>query len=814
MVEMTNRSLFITGKAGTGKTTMLRSIVSRNFKRAVVVAPTGVAAINAEGMTIHSFFQLPFGPAVPTPQGRYSLVAQQKIRKERSSLFCELELLIIDEISMVRVDILDAIDTVLRYYRHRPEIPFGGVQVVFFGDLYQLPPVVTEDEYQLLSPYYQSFYFFDAKVMAELQPVVVELDTIFRQTNADFITLLNELRNNCISPHSMTLLQSRFNPQFQLQDDDQNILLTTHNAKADSVNLRQMASLRTKSARFSASVRDDFPEKSYPADSELELKINARVMFIVNDRQTPRRYYNGMIGIVKSFGENSVTVYCRDTDKNIEVLPEEWANRSYQVDPKTNEIHEKILGTFSQIPLRLAWAITIHKSQGLTFDNVVIDSVAAFASGQVYVAFSRCRTLEGITLTSMVNPSSLRVDSRVVSYCQTALPLDRFLGQLETDRLSYCRQLAMDLFDLRPLYALALEVRAVATTHKKSFSDGIVDFADSLCKSTSDVSTVSSRFLDQLRTISQTELQNRIHAASGYFLPRLDQLNGEIETSRYTTDSRDNAESYLNKLKELYFLVARKCFLMERLSDDFTVKRYFDYRAGFINPRFTVRAYSVESSYDDETLANPQLFYALCRWRTEYCDEQQIPKYIMFYTKTLKEIAATLPTTEKQLLKINGFGKTKVKKFGAKCIELVCRYCEANKIPYDRELNIEQNIDELSEQTIEYKKPKQKKQKEKKPPKVPTIDLTLELLNNGMTLEEVAAERSLRFDTIVNHLCQLIIQHRIDGIRYVDPDVVSFVASKYAADPDVRLEYIYEKLNKAVPYELLRIAKACAESKN
>lgn len=805
---MTNRSLFITGKAGTGKTTMLRRIVSRNFKRAVVVAPTGVAAINAEGMTIHSFFQLPFGPAIPTPQGRYSLVAQQKIRKERSSLFCELELLIIDEISMVRADTLDAIDAVLRYYRHRPEITFGGVQVVFFGDLYQLPPVVTEDEYQFLSPYYQSFYFFDAKVMAELQPVVVELDTIFRQTNADFINLLNELRNNSVSTHSMSLLQSRFNPHFQLQDDDQNILLTTHNAKADSVNLQQMANLRTKVARFSASVKDDFPEKSYPADSELELKVNARVMFIANDHQTPRRYFNGMIGVVKSFGENSVTVYCRDIDKTIEVLPEEWANRSYNVDPKTNEIHERILGTFSQIPLRLAWAITIHKSQGLTFDNVVIDSAAAFASGQVYVAFSRCRTLEGITLTSMVSPTSLYVDSRVASYCRTALPLNRFLEQLDSDRLSYCRQLTMDLFDLRPIYALAIEVRAVVTAHQKSFTDGIADFAESLCKSTSELSTVSSRFLEQLRSIPQNELQGRVHAASGYFIPLLNEISGKIDSSKFTTDSRDNADAYLNKLKELYLIVARKAFLMSRLSDDFTVKRYFDYRASFVNPRFSVRAYSVESSYDDENLANPQLFYALCRWRTEYCDEQQIPKYIMFYTKTLKDIAATLPTTEKQLLKINGFGKTKVKKFGAKCIELVCRYCEANKIPYDRELS----IDEHFEPTPEQKETKQKKQKDKKPPKVPTIDITLELLNSGKSLEDVAAERNLRLDTIVNHLCQLIIQHKIDGTRFVDGDVRAFVASKYAADPDVRLEYIYEKLNKAVPYELLRIAKACAES--
>ena len=813
MVEMTNRSIFITGKAGTGKTTMLRRIVSRNFKRTVVVAPTGVAAVNAEGMTIHSFFQLPFGPIAPTAQGRYALISQQKIRKERSSLFCELELLIIDEISMVRADLLDAIDAVLRYYRHRPDIPFGGVQVVFFGDLYQLPPVITDDEYHLLSPYYSSLFFFDSLVMAELLPVVVELDTIFRQTNADFINLLNELRNNCVSPLSMQLLQSRYDPQFQLQKNDQNILLTTHNAKADSVNLSQMENLHTKKTRFLASVKDDFPEKSYPADSELELKINARVMFIANDRQTPRRYFNGMIGVVKSFDEQSVTVYCKDTDRTIEVLPEEWSNRVYSVDPKTNEIHEKILGTFSQIPLRLAWAITIHKSQGLTFDNVVIDSAAAFASGQVYVAFSRCRTLEGITLTSMVNPASLHVDTRVAAYCQTALPLDRFISQLEADKSSYCRQLMIELFDLRPLYALAIEVREVAVTHQKSFSDGIADFTESLCKSTSDISTIASRFLNQLRSIPQSELQNRIHAASTYFLPLLDKLIDEIESSNFTTDSRDNADSYITKLKDLFLLVSRKCYLIVRLADNFTVKRFFDFRAAFVNPRFSVSAYSLESSYDDKSLVNPQLFYALCRWRAEYCEEQEIPKYLMFYTKTLKEIAATLPTTPKQLLKINGFGKTKVKKYGDKCIEIVRRYCDANNIPYDHELS----IDEFSDQELTYtktKKEKIKKQKKTKEPKIPTLDITFDLLNSGMSPEQVAVARNLRLDTIVNHLCQLIIQHRIDGSRYVDADVLAFVSARYAADPDVRLENLYEKLNKSVPYELLRIAKACAETQN
>lgn len=809
MVEKTNRSLFITGKAGTGKTTMLRSIVSRKFKKTIVVAPTGVAAINAEGVTIHSFFQLPIRPLLPTPEARRWLFSEQQVRSSRRELFRELELLIIDEISMVRADVLDAIDAVLRYYRRKPDVPFGGVQVVMFGDLYQLPPVVTDVEWGMMSSYYRSLYFFDSLVVAEIRPAVVELDTIFRQSDAGFINLLNELRNNQMTAKSFEMLGGRYQPDFQLKDDDDRILLTTHNAKADEVNIRELGKLKSKSTLFTAVVEKEFPEKSYPTDFELELKEGAKVMFVMNDKQTPRRYYNGMIGRIVEIDGDSVYVDCDNYPDTIEVGRETWENKSYKLNKATNEIEETLLGTFAQIPLRLAWAITIHKSQGLTFDKVVIDSAAAFAAGQVYVAFSRCRSLEGIVMTTMVNASSLRVDQRVAAYCATAMTESGFKQLLEDDKRAYRKVLMLDLFDLKPLYALTLELRARTLGHASSFTDGFADFVQQLADNASGMATIASRFQQQIRGLADDMLQERIKAAVGYFVPLLQQEVTKIVSSDFSTESKDLAKTYIDTLHEYFDLLSKKAYLMTGVESDCSVDRFFVVRARFVPDRFTVKAYALERLEKTEDVKNPLLYKWLCGWRRDYCEDNNIPLFAMLANQVLKDVSAYLPRTRKELERIKGFGKVKVEKFGAECLTIVERYCKEQHIG-ETSLDdlLDGNASLVEQPAAEVKKKKKPTTKEDK---ISTYDQTLQMLKAGSTVADIAKERGLKEATIMGHVAVLVGKGEVDAQDFVDGEILEMAIERFSANKDMTVGELFEQLGEAVPYSLLRVARAYYE---
>ncbi len=387
-VEHTAQCIFLTGKAGTGKTTFLKKVKERSSKRMVVVAPTGVAAINAGGVTIHSFFQLPLSPFVPNAvvQNRYDF------GREKRKIIRTLDMLVIDEISMVRSDLLDAIDAVLRRYRHHDR-PFGGVQLLMIGDLQQLTPVVTPADEELL-----------------------RLQKVYRQQDSDFLDILNHLRDNQLTQRDLDLLNSRYNPTFRPQQEDGYIRLTTHNSMADSYNNRELNSLTTKTYQYKATVEGNFAEYSYPTSELLTLKVGAQVMFIKNDSSLERLYYNGRIGRVVYLDDDHVEVLCPGDEQSILVERQTWENTTYQINEQTKEIEPKVQGTFSQYPLRLAWAITIHKSQGLTFDHAIIDAASSFASGQVYVALSRCRSLEGLILASPIPAHAVMNDERVMSY--------------------------------------------------------------------------------------------------------------------------------------------------------------------------------------------------------------------------------------------------------------------------------------------------------------------------------------------------------------------------------------------------------------
>ena len=396
-VENTGRSIFLTGKAGTGKTTFLKTVMQQSRKRPIVVAPTGVAAINAGGVTIHSFFQLPFSPYVPGAK----VESKFDFSKEKRKIIASIDLLIIDEISMVRADLLDAIDAVLRRFRDH-NLPFGGVQLLLIGDLAQLTPVVTPEDERLLKPYYDTPYFFGSKALQQIDYVTIQLEHVYRQQDESFIQILNEVRNGHPSAETLEKLNSRaiLNSQFSIPNSQLAIRLTTHNHLANYYNESELQKLPGRSYHYHAEISGTFPDYSYPTAETLELKVGAQVMFVKNDPSGERLYYNGRIGRVMEASEKHLTVYCEGDANAIEVEPLEWENTRYTLNEVTREIESEVQGTFKQLPLRLAWAITIHKSQGLTFDHAIIDANQSFAPGQVYVALSRCRTLEGLVLAT------------------------------------------------------------------------------------------------------------------------------------------------------------------------------------------------------------------------------------------------------------------------------------------------------------------------------------------------------------------------------------------------------------------------------
>lgn len=461
-VEETGVSVFLTGKAGTGKTTFLKEIVRQTSKRFAVVAPTGVAAINAGGVTIHSFFQLPLCPYLPDVKElvtEYQMPERMRsLRKERVKILRTLDLLIIDEISMVRADILDAIDDILKRYR-RNDRPFGGVQLLMIGDIQQLPPVVKESERPYMEQVYSSPFFFNSKVLQRLPFVTVELEKVHRQSDRLFLDILNEVRSGMPGDAALNELNKRLFPGFVPPEDERWIRLTTHNAQADSVNEAKMNALETEEATFEAQIEGIFPENAYPAETQLRLRVGAQVMFVRNDTSGEGRYYNGKIATVKKV--KPALIVEDESGESIEVNTERWENIRYGLNEESGEIEGIVEGTFEQVPLRPAWAVTIHKSQGLTFDQVIIDAGAAFSFGQVYVALSRCRTLEGIILTTPITRRCTFTSDEVSTFESNREPAEEARLKLPAMANEYFTSTLCDAFDLQRLRYLYNRVNRI-----------------------------------------------------------------------------------------------------------------------------------------------------------------------------------------------------------------------------------------------------------------------------------------------------------------------------------------------------------------
>ncbi len=584
----TNRPLFITGKAGTGKTTFLRKLREQSPKNMAVVAPTGVAAINAGGMTIHSFFQLPVRTLVPTPQSYKQLFAEQRLTQRKRNMIYHLEMLVIDEISMVRADVLDAIDAVLRRYKYRKDQPFGGVQLVMIGDLFQLSPVVTRgDDEEAMKKYYEGPYFFQAKVMQDLQPIYVELDHVFRQQDQTFVQLLNEVRENQLTAQGRALLNARYNPRFRNTDEDFHITLTTHNRLADELNERELAKLSDAPHVFTAEIKKDFPVNIYPTEEVLTLKEGARVMFVRNDDQKPRRFYNGKIGVITDIDSDRIVVRCEDGD--IEVTRMVWENIRYREDEKTGKIDEEILGTFTQYPLRLAWAVTIHKSQGLTFDRVIIDAARAFAAGQVYVALSRCRTLEGIVLSSPLDYVELDNDPSVLRYTDSQPSVETIHQALPTARKEYEIQLFSALFDYHRMLSLVDQMRKMAAS-KVSFNEESLPFLEGLQPIITEWQTIAEKFRPQLTKLllsgDKTLLRERLHAACGYFVQLMQPLAQKIANHPCRCKNKADAMDFEPLLSDLFLVLHEKIHLMQSLlkTDDPSSESLLQARNTFVAP--------------------------------------------------------------------------------------------------------------------------------------------------------------------------------------------------------------------------------------
>jgi nucleoside-triphosphatase THEP1 len=568
-ILQTSRSLFLTGKAGTGKTTFLRKIKATTSKNTVVVAPTGVAAINAGGTTIHSFFQLPFTPFVPVRRtvhdrslsDRYALLQNLRIESEKRNMIRELDLLIIDEVSMVRCDVLDAIDVVLRHFRRKEHLPFGGVQVLFIGDLFQLPPVAQQQEWMILQEFYESPFFFDAQVIREERPLYIELKTIFRQRDEKFIDILNRVRNNDIIPDDIEVLNKRFDPDFDA-GDEKYITLTTHNYKADRINSEKLSALSDYERKFEAGVEGDFPERAFPTEKVLTLKEGAQIMFIKNDLERVRRYYNGKIGTISRIEGNHIFVVFPEEEGELEVEKDSWRNMKYTFNSASKNIEEEVVGTFTQYPVRLAWAITIHKSQGLTFERAIIDAGSAFASGQVYVALSRCTSLEGMVLKSRIFPQSIKTDERVLDFARGELSQDRLRPLLNIAKEQYIVEGLLKLFDFSVITDALNEFRELIDSRKHIDKEEAYAIVDKLLLCMRRFSEVSEKFSDQLHGLVLQQdfpaVKKRVSQGAAYFMDSFakDVIGPLVEyQSRMKTNKK--IRKYNKKLAELILLIGK-----------------------------------------------------------------------------------------------------------------------------------------------------------------------------------------------------------------------------------------------------------------
>lgn len=569
LINHTQRNVFLTGKAGTGKTTFLHNVLRNTHKKAVICAPTGIAAINAGGTTLHSMFQLGFGAYVPDAnyqadiysgavfQTPKTLMNDFKMTENKRKVIREMELLVIDEVSMLRADLLDAVDRVCKIVRKKAT-PFGGVQVLFIGDLLQLPPVVKENEWNVLNKYYKSVYFFDAWALAGQAPIYIELDKIYRQKDETFINVLNHLRNGIMTPEDIAILNQHYHPEIKTSRDNHFITLTTHNRTADQINLNLLEELTTPAFTFEAEVTGDFMEYAYPVEKTLMLKQGAQIMFVKNDPN--RRYFNGKIGTVKSINDDEIEVQLADSVEIVKLERAEWENNRYVINEETKAIETQVMGKFCQFPVKLAWAITVHKSQGLTFEKAIVDIGNAFAPGQVYVALSRLKSLDGLIMHSYINQASLMQDETVTKYGDTQHQQEDVSEIIEKEKPLYLLSCLQNSFDCKELsealfiHETSYQNLSIDKSTKRKFHTWAIDIKQKI----DDLQVVASKFMNEMSRIITaqeaeylTHLLTRVEAAENYFLGVLKKEISGMQALYQKVKAEKKVKGYMAELQEI-----------------------------------------------------------------------------------------------------------------------------------------------------------------------------------------------------------------------------------------------------------------------
>ena len=810
LVNQSSRNIFLTGKAGTGKTTFLKYIRENCPKQMAVVAPTGVAAINAGGVTIHSFFQLPLSPFVPGKAhsgsdketiDRHSLVGRLRMTTEKRKVLQQLELIIIDEISMVRCDTMDAIDTVLRFVRKRPYERFGGVQMLFIGDLFQLPPVIKEPEWKLLSDFYESPFFFDSAVVKEEPPVYIEFKKIYRQSEERFIRLLNQVRNNELDNEGLKLLEERYRPSFRRSDDDGYIILTSHNETARVTNSSELARLNSPLFTYRAEIEDDFPESAYPSEEVLQLKIGAQVMFIKNDSDKSKRYFNGKIGIITMVAQDEIRVRCKDDTEDIDVKKERWENIRYVLNKTSRELEAQILGSFVQYPLRLAWAITIHKSQGLTFEKAIIDAGEAFAPGQVYVALSRCTSLEGVVLKSKIRANSLFTDQKIVRFSEKDMLSQQIQDELSVARKLYQEKLLLTTFDFRIAVEATKELEDYIRENKPSFNLETGAWLNELGAKVNSIQHTADKFQRWLQahfgeSIMPGETSviiERSAKAAAHFVKELDDIILELQKSPAVTDSKLHAKEYNDGLKEIFIELSAKSHLLLVFGGSFDVEAWHTRRKSFQLPPFTVNAYAGTGNQRADS-PHPILHQRLRKLRDAICAPKDIPIYLVATSRTIDEMARYLPQTLPELRRISGFGDTRIEKYGQEFLDVIIEYAN------DRGLS----------SLIHEKSPK----RERKPPtgakkvKGDSREESFRLYQEGHTPGEIAKERNLTIQTIEGHLSYYVSLGEINIEELVSREKLLLIEPAIEEYTEGSVKPIKEKLGDDIGFGEIRLVLA------
>ncbi len=699
-ITQTNKNLFLTGKAGTGKTTFLKYLKLNTHKNVVTTAPTGVAAINAGGVTLHSLFQLPFAPYIPVEDtnkntlNKHPLLSQIRLNTLKRKVLKNMDLLVIDEVSMVASNTIDAIDIILKSVRKNFNYPFGGVQVLFIGDLRQLPPVIKNINSSVFNSIYSSYFFFDSIVLKKYTPVMIELKTIYRQQDDAFVKILNAVRENKLTEDHISNLNRRLKKDFQPNNKDGYITLTTHNSQANEINETQINKLKEKKFVFEAKIKDDFPESMYPAEKNMTLKKGAQVMFLKNDTEE-KKYFNGKIGVIEHLTNNEIIVKCEGDSQPIEVKEQKWENVHYKINESTRDVEQQTLGFFVQFPLRLAWGITIHKSQGLTFNKLIVDAQKAFANGQVYVALSRVRSLEGLILTSPISQKFLGPSNNIQNWEEYNNQPEKLPTLLENSKIECIRTECLKIFDWSIVIKAISDINKFAKNNHDNLDQGVEKWTYELLNQITELNTTVKKFQKNIYKLTtdpefnknQSKFQKRLKDSAEYFQPKIDLLKDKVLHHPITCKTKKIAEQFDEPLEEVGSFIHDINNQLNYLSKGtFTLNTYL--REWKVNkrPKLKIKKTYVKKKTKPKSLISAEkiehldLYQQIALYRKEKSEQKNIPIYRIFSNKALKEMCEFLPKTEDSLLLINGLGPKKTEIYGEDLITIIVDYCDKNNI--------------------------------------------------------------------------------------------------------------------------------------